>query len=65
MRRIYARLPDGTMIRRATYKKYTHVVICFFNGSWGPVRWTTTPDKALRDAQSKGYEQARLIEVLP
>lgn len=64
MRKIYARLPDGQIVSRQTYKSYTHVVVARnLENSWFAVRWTRQPADALNRATGQGYRDARLIDV--
>jgi hypothetical protein len=68
--RLYAKTPDGKLVSRLTYRKYTHAILVpcedTYRGGegWCALAWTSVPDKMLPYWRAR-FSRAALAEVLP
>jgi hypothetical protein len=73
--RLFVKDPDGALISRRTYHKYTHAVLVpredavgarcrGGSDTWRVWGWTTHPERMLREARAI-YRRAIAVPVLP
>jgi hypothetical protein len=59
--KLYARLPDGTLVKRQTHHAYTHVVAKHNPAAgWYASSWTRSPER-FRPAERRG--ECKLVPV--